>query len=62
MRHSLGNPESFLPNGPALGERAQLGMARGEVTTGVKDPRRKRRGFQGQNLFKQRQLRVAALL
>src|SRR5712692_7504587 len=28
----------------------------------VKDPRRKRRGFEGQNLFKQRQLRVSSLL
>jgi hypothetical protein len=31
----LGNPEPFFPEGPALGERAQLGMARGEPGTGM---------------------------
>jgi hypothetical protein len=31
----LGNPEPFLPEGPPLGERAQLGMARSEAGTGV---------------------------
>jgi hypothetical protein len=30
----LGNPEPFVPQGPALGERAQFGMAPGEVGTG----------------------------
>jgi hypothetical protein len=30
----LSNPEPFVPKGPALGERAQLGMAPGEVGTG----------------------------
>jgi hypothetical protein len=34
MIDHLGNREPFLPEGPALGERAQLGMARGEVGTG----------------------------
>ena len=32
--HRLGNPEPFVPEGTALGERAQLGMAPGEVGTG----------------------------
>ena len=32
--HRLGNLEPFVPEGPALGERAQLGMARGEPGTG----------------------------
>ena len=31
----LGNPEPFVPEGPALSERAQLGMAPGELGTGV---------------------------
>ena len=31
----LGNPEPLLPEGAALGERAQFGMARGENGTGV---------------------------
>ena len=35
MSDRLGNPEPFFPEGPALGERAQLGMARGEAGTGV---------------------------
>jgi hypothetical protein len=30
----LGNPQPFFPDGPALGEHAQLGMAHGEVGTG----------------------------
>ena len=30
----LGNPEPFFPEGTALGEHAQLGMAPGEVGTG----------------------------
>ena len=30
----LGNPEPFFPEGPALSERAQLGMAPGEPGTG----------------------------
>ena len=34
MSNRLGNPEPFFPEGPALGERAQLGMAPGEVGTG----------------------------
>ena len=32
--HFLSNPEPFFPEGPALGKRAQLGMAPGEVGTG----------------------------
>ena len=35
VRNRLGNPQPFFPEGPALGERAQLGMAPGEVGTGV---------------------------
>ena len=35
MINRLGNPEPFFPEGPALGERAQLGMAHGEAGTGV---------------------------
>ena len=35
VSHRLGNPEPFFPEGSALGERAQLGMAPGEVGTGV---------------------------
>ena len=31
----LGNPQPFFPQNPALGERAQLGMAPGEEGTGV---------------------------
>jgi hypothetical protein len=31
----LGNPAPFFPEDPALGERAQLGMAHGEPGTGV---------------------------
>jgi hypothetical protein len=31
----LGNPQPFFPEGHALGERAQLGMARGEVGKGL---------------------------
>ena len=34
MSHRLGNPQPFFPKGPALGERAEFGMARGEVGTG----------------------------
>ena len=34
VSHRLGNPQPFFPEGPALGERAQLGMAPGEVGTG----------------------------
>ena len=34
MSNFLGNPEPFVPEGPALGERAQFGMAPGEVGTG----------------------------
>jgi hypothetical protein len=30
----LGNPQPFFPESPALGERAQLSMAKGEVLTG----------------------------
>ena len=33
--HRLGNPEPFVPEGPALGEHAQLGMAHGELGTGT---------------------------
>ena len=35
MINLLGNPEPFFPEGAALGERAQLGMAPGEAGTGV---------------------------
>ena len=35
MSNRLGNPQPFVPEGTALGERAQLGMARGEAGTGV---------------------------
>src|SRR5262249_42180549 len=35
MSHCLGNPESFLPKGPAFGKRAQFGMTRGEPGPGV---------------------------
>ena len=35
MRHRLGNPQSFFPEGPALSEHAQFSMARGEVGTGI---------------------------
>ena len=35
MIHRLGNAQSFFPKGPALGERAQLSMAPGEVGTGL---------------------------
>ena len=34
MSDRLGNPQPFFPEGPALGERAQLGMAPGEPGTG----------------------------
>ena len=34
MRHRLGNPQPFFPEGPALSEHAQLGMAPGEPGTG----------------------------
>jgi hypothetical protein len=34
VRDRLSNPEPFFPKGPALSERAQLGMARGEVRMG----------------------------
>ena len=34
MSHRLGNPEPFFPEGTALGEHAQLGMAPGEPGTG----------------------------
>ena len=34
VRHRLGNPQPFFPEGTALGERAQLGMAPGEEGTG----------------------------
>ena len=35
MIHRLGDSQSFFPKGPALGERAQLGMAPGEEGTGL---------------------------
>ena len=35
VSNRLGNPQPFFPEGPALGERAQLGMAPGEPGTGV---------------------------
>ena len=35
VSNRLGNPEPFFPEGTALGERAQLGMAPGEPGTGV---------------------------
>ena len=35
MSNRLGNPQPFFPEGTALGERAQLGMAPGEAGTGV---------------------------
>src|SRR5262249_22310769 len=35
MSNRLGNAESFLPEGPALGKHAQLGMTRGEPGTRV---------------------------
>ena len=35
MINRLGNPEPFFPEGTALGEHAQLGMAPGELGTGV---------------------------
>jgi hypothetical protein len=35
VSNRLGNPQPFFPKGPALGERAQLGMAPGEVGTGL---------------------------
>ena len=31
MRSRLGNPQPFVPKGPALGERTQLGMAHGKT-------------------------------
>ena len=31
MSNCLGNPESFFPKASALGEPAELGMARGEI-------------------------------
>ena len=34
MSHRLGNLEPFFPESPALGKRAQLGMAPGELGTG----------------------------
>ena len=34
VSHRLGNPQPFVPEGTALGEHAQLGMAPGEVGTG----------------------------
>ena len=34
MINRLGNPQPFFPEGTALSERAQLGMALGEVGTG----------------------------
>jgi len=34
VRNFLSNPEPFFPKGSALGERAQLGMAPGEVGAG----------------------------
>ena len=34
MRRRLGDPEPFFAEGRALGERPQLGMARGESGTG----------------------------
>ena len=37
MLNHLGNPQPFFPEGTALGERAQFGMARGQVGTGVHD-------------------------
>jgi hypothetical protein len=35
MINRLGNSPPFFPEGLALGERAQLDMARGEVDTGL---------------------------
>ena len=35
MSNRLGNPQPFFPKGPALGERAELGMAPGEPGTGA---------------------------
>jgi hypothetical protein len=35
MTHLLSNPQPFFPESPALGERAQLGVAHGEPGTGV---------------------------
>src|SRR5262249_34592492 len=35
VSHRLGNLEPFVPQGTALSERAQLGMARGEPGTGT---------------------------
>ena len=48
MIDCLGNPESFVPEGSALRERAQLGMAQGEPGTGARGgqvdwPKRSRR-------------------
>ena len=34
MSDRLGDPQPFFPEGPALGERAQLGMAPGKRGTG----------------------------
>ena len=34
MINRLGNPQPFFPEDPALGERAQLGMAPGESDPG----------------------------
>src|SRR5262245_43982706 len=36
MRHCLGNPEPYVPNGPTLGERAEFGMAPGELGRGIR--------------------------
>ena len=35
MSNGRGNPEPFVPDGPTLGERAELGRARGELGRGV---------------------------
>ena len=35
MRHRLGNPQPFFPEGPAFGERTEFGMAPGEPATGL---------------------------
>ncbi len=35
MIHRLGNPQPFVPEGTALTERAQLGMARSEEGQGI---------------------------
>jgi hypothetical protein len=36
MSHCLGNLEPYVPDGPTLGERAEFGMAPGELGGGVR--------------------------